>query len=82
MEIDEFCYYSLRIIANVACFWKLGFTYGVVAIVAIHWLHYYVMWWRYGLVSLAPMDEMFLHEDPKNPCNVIGAFIFEKYDYE
>jgi hypothetical protein len=36
----------------------------------------------FGLVALNPMDEIFLNDLDSNPCNVIGCFIYEKYDFE
>jgi hypothetical protein len=56
--------------------------YGVILIIALNYFYYYFMYFVFGLVALGPMDEVFLHDEDKNPCNVIGCFIYEKYDYE
>lgn len=56
--------------------------YGLVAIAIVHNAQFYIMKYIFGLVSLTPMDEIFLHEDPKNACNAVTAMAYEKFNYE
>lgn len=62
----------------------MGLLYGVLGIALIHNIHYYLMYLMFGLVSLTPLDEIFLHDEKNspNPCNVVGCFFLEKFNFE
>ena len=82
IENDEFIHFTLMSATRLYFIYEFGFIYGILAIIAFNYAYHYIMSFVFGLVALGPMDEIFLHDDANNPCNIVGCFIYEKYDYE
>lgn len=69
-------YLSVRVTVDIALLYILGPLYGILSILVLSLINYFIMKGIFGLEALSAVDELFLFDDDKNVCNIVSKILF------